>query len=132
MFKVGNGCKLAYENVHLTLFNFPEFYNNIKKYTNVNTCLDIKQAMQSKYSVYDYIDAMGDNLVNVHLCDYDENGNLYVPGKGNFDFVKLFKYLKDKGYNGPLLMELYAGNYMKYDEIIQGYEYLKNCLEKAK
>ena len=132
LYEVGNGCRLAYENVHWTLFNFPDYYNNLKKYTNVNTCLDIKQAMQSKYSVYDYIDAMGEKLVNVHLCDFDDNGNLFVPGKGTFDFTKLFKVLLDNGYNGPLIMELYAGNYKSYDEILEGYEYLCNCLEKAK
>lgn len=131
LYTISGGCRLAYENVHWTCFNSPEFYNQLKKYSNVNTCLDIKQAMQSKISVYDYLDSMGDKLVNVHLCDYDENGNLHVPGKGIFDFTELFRRLIDKGYNGPLILELYAGNYKNYDEIKEGYNYVKNCLEKA-
>lgn len=128
---ISGGSHLAYENVHWTFFNSPEFFTRLKRHTNVRTTLDIKQAMQSNYSVYDYIDVMGDRLVNVHVCDYDKNGKLYVPGKGCFDFVKLFKTLLDKGYQGPIIMELYAGNYDNYEQIRESYEYLKNCIDKA-
>ncbi|MDD4316862.1 MAG: sugar phosphate isomerase/epimerase [Clostridia bacterium] len=128
---IGGGCRIAYENVHWTFFNSPEYFLELKKHTSVRTCLDIKQAMQSKYSVYDYIDAMGDRLVNVHLCDFDDSGKLYVPGKGTFDFVGLFRTLLDRGYEGPALMELYAGNYRTYEEIKEGRDYLQYCLEKA-
>lgn len=128
---LGNGCRLAYENVHWTCFNSPEFILQLKKYSNVKTCLDIKQAMQSKISVYDYLEAMGERLCNVHVCDYDADGNLCVPGRGIFDFVKFFAALADNGYDGPIIMELYAGNYNDYDEIAEGNEYLKYCLDKA-
>lgn len=127
----GGSCRLAYENVHWTFFNSPDYFNELKKFTNVRACLDIKQAMQSKYDIYDYIDAMGDRLVNVHLCDFDENGKLHTPGKGSFDFTKLFRTLIDKGYAGPLIMELYAGNYQNYADIKEGRDYLQHCLEKA-
>ena len=32
---LGNGCRLAYENVHWTCFNSPEFILQLKKYSNV-------------------------------------------------------------------------------------------------
>lgn len=128
---IGDGCRIAYENVHWTCFSAPEFIIQLKKHSNVKTCLDIKQAMQSKISVYDYIDAMGDRLANVHVCDYDESGKLFVPGKGSFNFEKLFRKLYEIGYNGPVIMELYAGNYNNYDEIREGYEYLMNCKQKV-
>ncbi len=124
-------CRLAYENVHWTFFNSPDYFRELKKYTNVRTCLDIKQAMQSKFDIYDYIDVMGDRLVNVHLCDFDEDGKLDTPGKGSFDFVRLFRALIDKGYQGPAIMELYAGNYQNYADIKEGRDYLQHCLEKA-
>lgn len=130
LYTTSNGCRLAYENVHWTFFNSPEYFTELKKHTNVKTCLDIKQAMQSQRSVYDYIDAMGDRLVNVHVCDYDESGKLYIPGKGAFDFVQLFRRLNDNGYAGPIIMELYAGNYNSYEEIKQSYQYLQECMDK--
>lgn len=128
----GGVCSLSYENVHWTRFNSPDYFSELKKFTEVKTCLDIKQAMQSGFDVYDYADAMGDRLVNVHVCDYDSSGRLFVPGKGSFDFITFFKYLLDKGYDGSVIMELYAGNYTRYDEIRAGYDYLTECLEKAK
>jgi|AGTN01.1.fsa_nt_gi Sugar phosphate isomerases/epimerases len=86
--------------------------------------------MQSGYSVYDYLDAIGDRLKNVHLCDFDENGKLSVPGKGTFDFVALFKRLSDMGYDGPLMLEVYAGDYENFEEVKRGAEYLRECLDK--
>ncbi len=88
--------------------------------------------MHLKVSPYGFIDVMGDRLRNVHLCDYDDNGNLFLPGRGKVDFVMLFKYLFEKGYEGPFIMELYAGNYKHYDEILEGYDHLVNCLDKAR
>ncbi|MFA5449333.1 MAG: sugar phosphate isomerase/epimerase [Clostridia bacterium] len=130
LIEYGN-CRLCYENVHWTYFSTPEYFENLKKHSKVLACLDIKQAMQSGISVYDYIDCMGDRLSNVHLCDYDENGKLAVPGKGTFDFTALFRYLIQTGYKGALIMELYAGDYNNYDDVKRGYEHLYNCLKKA-
>lgn len=126
------GGQILYENVHWTYFSYPGFYTELKPYAEVKTCLDIKQAMQSKVSVFEYIDAMQGSIGNVHLCDYDETGKLAVCGKGIVDFTALFRYLIEKGYDGPLMMELYANDYDSFDEVRESYEFLQNCLEKAK
>jgi sugar phosphate isomerase/epimerase len=124
--------ELTYENVHWTYFNEPDYIKNISPYTNVKTCLDIKQAMQSKIDVYDYIDKMGDRLANVHLCDYDDNGKLSLPGNGIFDFTKLFAKLLSNGYDGVAMIEVYPDNFSTYDQLRKCYEYLNECLYKAK
>lgn len=126
------GGRIVYENVHWTYFSYPEFFNEIKPFTDVRTCLDIKQAMQSKFSAYDYIDVMGDRLKNVHLCDYDKDGKLKACGDGIVDFVELFRYLMRKGYDGPLMMEIYPETYGDVSEAFKSYEYLSECLIKAK
>ncbi len=128
--KVGFG-ELAYENVHWAYYNSPEFFEQLKPFTNVKTCLDIKQAMQSHISCYDYIDGMGDRLKNVHLCDFDADGKLKLCGEGIFDFVTLFKYLDDKGYDGPLMLEVYPESYSGMDDLMRSFEFVKNCLYKA-
>lgn len=128
----GGITQLTYENVHWTYFNEPEFITNIAPYTNVLTCLDIKQAMQSQIDVYEYIDKMGDRLANVHLCDYNEDGKLALPGKGIFDFTKLFYKLYKIGYKGDALIEVYPENYSTYDQLAACYEYLNECMYKAK
>ena len=74
---------------------------------------------------------MGKDLVTVHLCDYHEDGSLALPGKGSVDFVDLFRKLLDVGYDGPLLMELYAKNYDNFDQVKRSYEYLQKCVNIA-
>ena len=123
--------QLSYENVHWTYFNTPEYFENLKKYTSVRTCLDIKQAYLSGIDIYEYIKCMGNSIVTVHLCDYDDNGKLAIPGNGTFDFVKLFAELQNYGCNATALIEVYANDYDSYDELKRSYDYLNECLYKA-
>ena len=131
MREYGDKCQIAYENVHWTFFSNPEFFEKLKETVDIKATLDIKQAMQSKISVDEYIKVMGKDLVNVHLCDYHNDGSLALPGKGSVNFTDLFRKLIDIGYNGPLLMELYAKNYDNFDEVYQSYEYLQKCVIEA-
>ncbi len=123
---------LSYENVHWTFYNFAGFFTNLRKYApQLKATLDIKQAMQSGECVYKYIEDMGNCISTVHVCDYDDSGNLRLPGKGMFDFVKLFSKLREIGYNNPIIMEVYSGNYEKLEEIMHSYEFLQECLYKS-
>ncbi len=124
--------QLSYENVHWAIYNYPTFYTELKQFApDIRTTLDIKQAMQSGISVYDYLDDMGSSLSTVHVCDYSTEGRLCVPGEGCFDFVRLFSALLDKGYDNPVMLELYSGDYDNFDSVKKGYEYLIKALEIA-
>lgn len=48
-----------------------------------------------------------------------------MVGKGEFPFKELVARLKDVGYDGPLIIEQYAGNYDSIDEVKESVEYLK-------
>jgi sugar phosphate isomerase/epimerase len=124
-------CELAYENVHWTYFDEPEFFKELKTLSPVKACLDIKQAQQSGIDVYDYIDVMKDRIVNVHVCDYDDDGRLKLPGQGTFNFVKLCKALININYKGPLIIEVYANNYNSFSEIQDSMQYLLECINTA-
>ncbi|HKL74418.1 MAG TPA: sugar phosphate isomerase/epimerase [Clostridia bacterium] len=123
---------LAYENVHWTYYNDPDYITNIAPFTKVKTCLDIKQAKQSHIDVYEYLKKMGNRLANVHLCDYNEEGNLSLPGNGTFDFTRLFYTLLNMNYKGDAMIEVYPENYTTYDQLAACYDYLNECLYKAK
>lgn len=122
---------LTYENVHWCYSNTPEFFQNIiPNAPSLKTCLDVKQALQSGFLPEKYIDAMGNRLTNVHLCDYN-NGKTALPGKGAFDFEKLFGVLLSSGYRGDAMIEVYSGDYDGYDELARSFEYVNNCLTHA-
>ncbi|MDR0696116.1 MAG: sugar phosphate isomerase/epimerase [Christensenellaceae bacterium] len=124
-------CYITYENVHYCYFNSPIFFTNLCKKSKILACLDIKQAMQSKIDVIDYLNACHAQLANVHLCDYTASGSPALPGNGVFDFTKFFVKLLEYGYNGPLIMEPYHDNYTNYGELAASLKYLKQCLNEA-
>lgn len=123
------GIKLCLENVHWATFDSPEFFRQMKPYAqNIGTVLDIKQARQSGYDWREYLDVMGSSVTNVHVSDV-KDGKIVMVGKGEFPFKELVTRLKDVGYDGPLIIEQYAGNYDSFDEVKESVEYLKNILE---
>ena len=124
------GVTIGLENVQWALYNQPEVFDEIKKYAPTLGCvLDIKQAWRSERDWKEYIDIMGDRLLNVHLCDHTVEGKTCVVGQGVFDFKELISYLHKKGYTGPLMIEQYAADYKDFSEIEEAVKYLKKLVE---
>lgn len=126
------GIQLSYETVHWAYYSEPEYFEQLKaRCPELKATMDIKQIMQANRDYSEFLPAMSDRLSTVHLCDYDSNRKLYIPGKGEFDFITLFKRLKDIGFEGTCLMEVYPQGYDNIIEIKQSYEYLIECNAKA-
>ena len=89
----------------------------------VSEALDIKQAMRAGCEPAEFIGAMGSQLVNVHICDWHENGALCLPCEGNFDFDAFMLALKREGYDGPIIVEPYLA-------LIHSDEKLRQSLRK--
>lgn len=126
-----HGITLSYETVHWTYFNTPEYFVELKKRCpDLKGTLDIKQIMQAGLDWRDFVKVMGEDLSTVHLCDYDENRKLYIPGRGKFDFVEFFRYLRDYGFDGAMMMEVYPEGYDNYEQLHSSFDYLRECLDK--
>ncbi|MGI6706190.1 MAG: sugar phosphate isomerase/epimerase family protein [Clostridia bacterium] len=116
------GLKFSWENVDWCYFNHPAFANKLLEncpHDNLAFTLDIKQAMLAGYDPFDFLEAMGNRVVNVHVCDFDQDGKLLLPGKGCFDFHRLKAELSRIGYGGPVVVEVYRDNYRSYDELME-------------
>ena len=126
------GGTLTYENVHWAMYRNPEFIKNMRALIpDIKTCLDIKQAMQSGIDYKEYLEADGESLKTVHVCDYDGD-RLCPPGKGTFDFKEFFKRLFGVGYTGPVMIELYSRDYESYEDVRESVYYLKNISEQIR
>ena len=119
----------CYENVHWCWFKKPEFAKNLLKYCdndNLFFTLDLKQAAQSGCRVSEFIDAMGERLRHVHVCDYKidrEKGIIPVaPFCGDADFEYLRRRLSEQDYKGCLMLEIYKDNYNDYADLKSIYE----------
>ena len=73
----------------------------------LRSCLDTNHILYE--SLYDYIDAVGDKIINTHISDYDlVNERHFLPGEGKVDWQIVIRKLKDHGYTGPWLYEINA------------------------
>ena len=120
------GIQLTLENVSWCVFNEPEYGLRLLETIgseDVKFTLDVKQAVRSGYDPIDFIRAVGERIVNVHLCDATtmENGAVRydMPGFGKYDFGKMFQTLSEHGYQGPAFIEVYSD---MYEEISTLYE----------
>lgn len=121
------GVRLCWENVSWAMFRYPEFAHDILKYCpskNLGFTLDIKQAERAGGDPFDFLYAMGDRLCHVHLCDVMKNTNpegpllQAMPGQGEFDFARLGKTLKQIGYEGYGMIEVYSDLYQDNEEVL--------------
>lgn len=84
--------------------------------------LDLKQCRRAGESPLDFIEAIGDKIVNVHISDYNLQSDCLPPFEGNENFKKIIKALKEKGYNGKYLIELYSNCFNDKEQIITAAE----------
>ena len=124
---------LAYENVHWSYYNYIGYFKELKQRTvGLKGTLDIKQARQSDISYVDFINEMKEDIVTVHLSGIDANGKMCLPNeKSVIDYYDLFSRLKDVGFNGAMLLEVYQNDYNDYKELFNSLNYVKTIAEKV-
>ena len=124
------GVTLAYENVHWAYYNYIGFFSELKKRTTgLKGTFDIKQARQSGVDFREFIDEMGSDIVTVHLSDIDKNGKMCLPGRGVTDFKEVFCRLRDKGFDGAILLEVYKNDFKQIKELFDSLEYVTDLAD---
>lgn len=128
------GINVCQENVYKYRGQNIDF---IKKMNNqlkddVRFVFDVKQAIRSNQDPFKMVEAMGSNLIHVHLSDNTKDESCLLPFNGNFDFEKLFLQLKNLGYSGDIFTEVYRNNYNDYKEIANSKILVENLLNKLK
>ena len=125
------GLKLCLENVEWATYNRLGVFNQIRSCVpSIGGVLDVKQARISGVDYRDYLTEMGANLTHVHLSDVDEMGKIRLPGQGVFNFGETIDRLKDVGFDGALIIEVYKDDYSDLSEIKNSVDYLNELLYK--
>ena len=91
--------------------------------------VDVKHSLFSGYDPIKYIDAVEDRLVTVHVTDVTKEETTALPGKGRFDFEKLFKELDKRKLEPAVIIEAYARDFSYLEELKASYDYLRGCAE---
>jgi protein FrlC len=69
---------------------------------NVKVMFDTFHALYRNEIPADYVRAMRDDLVHIHVSD----SNRVIPGEGRVDWIGLMQALNECGYDGYLTMEI--------------------------
>ena len=126
------GMTIAWENVFWCQLTTPNRVRQARAMLpEVRFTLDIKQAMLAGGDPMAMARAMGGALVNVHVCDWDADGRLCLPGEGNFDFGALFALLREIGYDGPVIAEPYLGLIGSDEALAASLRFLRTQAEKS-
>lgn len=121
------GLFLAWENVCWCQSGDPAFMQKALQYSKspyLKCTFDFKQAFRAGHSPEDFLAVMGERLVNIHINDW--NGNCCLPGQGTLDYPSLLSHCPS--YKGDVILEVYAQNFQKTEELQQSMQYIKNIL----
>lgn len=129
------GINVIQENVFSTCAGNPDFLKRMKAYLgdDFKFNYDIKQMRKCSFAYEDFVPVFKNSIVNIHVSDHNKDETCLPPGKGEFDFARLFREMKEAGYKGNYIIELYRHNFENPSEIKESLEYLlkkSNSVEK--
>lgn len=123
------GVTVAQENVINCKSKSLDFLKAVKEKLGKQAAfvLDIKQAYRCGVDPFELLEAIGSNVVHLHVNDNNQDSDCICAGKGNFDFNRFFKQLSEFNYDGAVILELYRNGFGEVRELTDGIEYLKKC-----
>lgn len=127
------GMSLAQENVSWCLSGNLDYLSRLKEAVKgpLKFTLDVKQAVKAGHSPYAYLEIYGEDLMNLHLNDHDEENTCLLPGEGHFDFRTLRDKVEELGYKGPGIIEVYRENYRTLKDLSKSKEVLERILSES-
>ncbi len=104
------GVTVCQENVVRFRSESVDFLKRMKNYlgSDFNMVFDVKQAVRSGYDPFYVLEEMKDSIVHIHLSDNNESCDCLPPGRGTFDFKKMFNILENSDYKGDCVIEIYS------------------------
>ena len=128
------GVNLCLENVAWCIYHKPKTFSYLKeRIPQLLGVFDIKQARRSGYEYKEYIEDMKGAISHVHLSDVDKDGKMCLPtGKGVYNFKEILTRLKDAGFDGNVIIEVYKDDYSDISELKNSLEYLNEIIYKIK
>ncbi len=121
------GVIVAQENVNGHFSARPAFLENMKSALgdNFKLVFDVKQAVRSGNDPVVLAEKFKNDIVRVHISDNNMQSDCLPPGKGDFNFKRLFSVMDSVNYCGDYIIELYREGFGTVDELMESFDYLK-------
>ena len=85
---------------------------------NIKFVFDLKQTVRGGYDPFAMLDAMGDDIVHVHINDW-KDGECRLPYAGELDVDRVIDRIESTGYAGKYIIEVYHHNFKDTSEIVR-------------
>ncbi|MBU1343820.1 MAG: sugar phosphate isomerase/epimerase [Proteobacteria bacterium] len=109
------GMELCFENMYpqyLSFFDPSHFAQVFTEFANLKMTLDTGHANiddPGKKRLYEFIQRFPDRIGHVHVSDNSGKGDDHFKvGKGNINFKKFIKLLKQAGYDDTITLEIFS------------------------
>ncbi len=121
------GITVCQENVVRFLSESLDFLKEMRSVlgNDFNMVFDIKQAIRSGYNPFDVLSEMKNEIVHVHMSDSNSENDCLPPGRGNFDYARLFSELNKVGYKGDYVIEIYSKGFEVQKELLKSREFFE-------
>lgn len=123
-----SGVRVAQENVNGHLSASPGFLCEMKAALGDNFSLvfDVKQAVRSGNEPFSFAEEFKNDIIRIHISDNDSERDCLPPGKGTFDFLRLFSVMDSVNYSGDYIIELYREGFGTVDELKESFDRLQS------
>ena len=121
--------RVAYENVVRCRGRDPQYFASLREYyPEMRFVLDIKQALRSGRLPSEYIRLLGDSICHVHISDSTSERDCLPVGGGEMNLHELLQELKEQGFHGSVLQEVYRDSYEHPQQVLEGYRVLEKMV----
>ena len=86
---------------------------------------DLKQTGRCALDPLSVIDVMRGHIAHVHISDRDEGRDCLPPGQGGIDYPPILTALRNAGYDGVLMLELYRSNFESVADLTRARAFLE-------
>lgn len=121
------GVCVVQENVNAFLSESPAFLERMRGQLGdaFAMAFDIKQAVRAGYEPVAFARQFASSIVHIHVSDHLPGQDCLAPGKGEFDFRGFFEVMKQSGYSGDCIVELYRKNFGEPCELAAALDYMR-------
>lgn len=107
------GVNVCQENVVRFRSESVDFLKRMRDYlgSDFHMVFDIKQSIRCGYDPFFVAEEFKKEISHIHISDNSPQADCMPPGKGTFDFKRLFSLMADSNYQGGYVIEIYSKGY---------------------
>ncbi len=126
------GVTVTQENVHRCESQSLRFLREFCRILgdDAKITFDLKQAVRAGMEIGEAVRLLGSHIVHVHISDNGPLGDCLRIGQGRFQTADFLRSLREKGFDGAVVLELYREGFGAASELAEDCQKLTRMIRK--